>query len=302
MDYAHLITVEPGKRSGQPCVRGMRITVRDVLEYLAGGMTTDELLADFPELTPEDIRACLAYAAAGRPREPTVRSKLVPPAAGPAGGRFPRQRPYVRSWPTRRPVCWSCRGGRRERRSEMRHALSALALLSLAGCADGPPPKPADPPPPEAGASVVTLVGPQEPGDRLTFSGRVLDYQGQPLAKAAVVVYHADRDGLYNPKDANTRVPRLRGVAVTDADGRFRVATVRPGAYPDRSEPAHLHVGVMAPAHHPLDLAYWFEGDPLITEPVRRKAAKDPRTVIVKLTRQPDGAWAFRHDIRLEST
>lgn len=63
MDYSHLITVEPGKRSGQPCVRGMRITVRDVLEYLAGGMTVEELLADFPELTAEDVRACLAYAA-----------------------------------------------------------------------------------------------------------------------------------------------------------------------------------------------------------------------------------------------
>ncbi len=63
MDYAHIITVEPGKRSGQPCVRGMRITVRDVLEYLAGGMSVDELIADFPELTAEDIRACLAYAA-----------------------------------------------------------------------------------------------------------------------------------------------------------------------------------------------------------------------------------------------
>ena len=63
MDYSHLITVEPGKRGGQPCVRGMRITVRDVLEYLAGGMTVPELIADFPELTPEDVRACLAYAA-----------------------------------------------------------------------------------------------------------------------------------------------------------------------------------------------------------------------------------------------
>jgi uncharacterized protein (DUF433 family) len=63
MNYAHLITVEAGKRSGQPCVRGMRVTVRDVLEYLAGGMTVDELLTDFPELTAEDIRACLAYAA-----------------------------------------------------------------------------------------------------------------------------------------------------------------------------------------------------------------------------------------------
>ena len=63
MDYTHIITIEPGKRSGQPCIRGMRITVRDVLEYLAGGMTVDELLADFPELTAEDVRACLAFAA-----------------------------------------------------------------------------------------------------------------------------------------------------------------------------------------------------------------------------------------------
>jgi uncharacterized protein (DUF433 family) len=68
MDYSHLITVEAGKRSGQPCIRGMRITVRDVLEYLAGGMSVDEVLADFPELTREDIRACLAYAAAQLPR------------------------------------------------------------------------------------------------------------------------------------------------------------------------------------------------------------------------------------------
>jgi uncharacterized protein (DUF433 family) len=63
MDYSNIITIDAGKRSGQPCVRGMRNTVRDVLEYLASGMTVDELLADFPELTVEDIRACLAFAA-----------------------------------------------------------------------------------------------------------------------------------------------------------------------------------------------------------------------------------------------
>ena len=63
MDCSQLITIEPGKRSGQPCIRGMRITVEDVLEYLAGGMTPDDVLADFPDLTAEDIRACLAFAA-----------------------------------------------------------------------------------------------------------------------------------------------------------------------------------------------------------------------------------------------
>lgn len=63
MNYSHLITIEPGKRSGKPCIRGLRITVYDVLEYLASGMTEDEIMADFSELTREDIRACLAFAA-----------------------------------------------------------------------------------------------------------------------------------------------------------------------------------------------------------------------------------------------
>lgn len=63
MDYQQLITIEPGKRGGKPCIRGLRITVYDVLEYLASGMTEAEILADFPDLTAEDIRACLAFAA-----------------------------------------------------------------------------------------------------------------------------------------------------------------------------------------------------------------------------------------------
>ncbi len=63
MDYSQIITIEPGKRSGKPCIRGMRITVQDILEYLAGGMTEEEILQDFSELTREDIKACLAFAA-----------------------------------------------------------------------------------------------------------------------------------------------------------------------------------------------------------------------------------------------
>jgi len=61
--YQDIITVEPGKRGGQPSIRGMRITVADVLSYLASGMSEDQILSDFPELTREDIRACLSYAA-----------------------------------------------------------------------------------------------------------------------------------------------------------------------------------------------------------------------------------------------
>ncbi len=63
MDYRDIITIEPGKRGGKPCIRGMRITVYDVLDYLAGGMTEGEILSDFPDLTSDDIRACLAFAA-----------------------------------------------------------------------------------------------------------------------------------------------------------------------------------------------------------------------------------------------
>ncbi len=63
MNYQDIITLEPGKRGGKPCIRGMRITVYDVLEYLASGMSQDEILEDFPYLTKTDILACLWFAA-----------------------------------------------------------------------------------------------------------------------------------------------------------------------------------------------------------------------------------------------
>jgi uncharacterized protein (DUF433 family) len=63
MDYKDYITIEADKRGGKPCIRGMRITVYDVLEYLASGMSEDEIVRDFPELTKEDIKACIAFAA-----------------------------------------------------------------------------------------------------------------------------------------------------------------------------------------------------------------------------------------------
>ena len=63
MTYADIITIEPGKRGGKPCIRGLRITVYDVLEYLASGVSHADVLREFPYLTEEDILACLAYAA-----------------------------------------------------------------------------------------------------------------------------------------------------------------------------------------------------------------------------------------------
>jgi len=63
MDYSRIITIEPDKRGGKPCIRGLRITVYDVLDYLASGMTVEKILQEFPDLREEDIRACLAFAA-----------------------------------------------------------------------------------------------------------------------------------------------------------------------------------------------------------------------------------------------
>ena len=72
MNYRDYITMEPNKRSGKPCVRGLRITVYEVLEYLASEMTEEEILADFPDLTREDLKACIAFAADRERRLMTV--------------------------------------------------------------------------------------------------------------------------------------------------------------------------------------------------------------------------------------
>ena len=75
MDYRDRITIEPGKRSGKPCIRGLRITVSDVLDYLASGMSVEEILAELPDLEREDISAALAFAA-----ERERRMMSLPPA------------------------------------------------------------------------------------------------------------------------------------------------------------------------------------------------------------------------------
>lgn len=74
MNYQDIITIEPGKRGGRPCIRGLRITVADVLGWLAAGLSHAQILADYPELSEDDIRACLAYAA-DRERRLTTAAK-----------------------------------------------------------------------------------------------------------------------------------------------------------------------------------------------------------------------------------
>ena len=74
VDYHDIITIEPGKRSGKPCIRGLRITVYDVLDWLAEGMSRDEIIDDFPELNPDDITACLLFAADRERRSITIKA------------------------------------------------------------------------------------------------------------------------------------------------------------------------------------------------------------------------------------
>ena len=105
MDWQERITVNPGVRSGKPCIKGTRITVYDVLEYLAGGMSEDQILADFPDLSREDIRASLAFAAAratraALPSRPTTSD----PRRAMASAKLPM--PHKRS-ATRSPGCGS---------------------------------------------------------------------------------------------------------------------------------------------------------------------------------------------------
>lgn len=74
IDYHDIITIEPGKRSGKPCIRGLRITVYDVLSWLAEGMSRDEIIDDFPELSNDDITACLLFAADRERRSITIKA------------------------------------------------------------------------------------------------------------------------------------------------------------------------------------------------------------------------------------
>ncbi len=144
----------------------------------------------------------------------------------------------------------------------------------------------------------TVLADEDEPGTRMEFWGRVLDYQGQPLSEAAIVAYQTDSSGLYNPPDANTRVPRIRAVAITNANGEFRFATIRPGHYPEGGIPEHIHLEITAPAHRLKWITYWFNDDPILTPSIRNSIESE--TVIVTLSTDANGTLTFSNDIRLD--
>lgn len=183
----------------------------------------------------------------------------------------------------------------------MRLLFLSVFLVAALGCSQDVPAQTSDrQATPRQDAATLTPAS--EAGDRLTFGGRVFDYAGRPLSRAAIVAYQADASGRYNPPGGNTRVPRLRAAAITDDEGRYRFATIRPAAYPDGSEPAHIHLHITAPAHQLRYVTFWFEGDPLLTPALRRRADRDAEIRIVPLAGDASSGWHFEYDIHLEGS
>ncbi len=147
--------------------------------------------------------------------------------------------------------------------------------------------------------TAVRMCADQEPGEPMEFFGRVLDEQGLPLPKAAVIAYNTDATGLYVPTGSSTRTPRIRGVAVTDDNGWYRFRTIRPAGYPNTDDPQHIHMHADAAVHAQRYVTVWFDDDPRLTPEKRTKL--DAETVIVT-PRKRDGVWIFRQDIRLRGS
>jgi protocatechuate 3,4-dioxygenase beta subunit len=151
-----------------------------------------------------------------------------------------------------------------------------------------------------APVSVVVLAGPEEPGDRLVVTGRVLAEGGAPVAGARVLAYHADASGLYTrgPRD-DPREARLKGTAVTGADGRYELRTIRPAPYPRGGVPAHIHYLVTPPGGGAQDFEVVFEGDADVTAAMRAQSARGGPFLVRPLQRDDAGGWRVSADLRL---
>lgn len=160
--------------------------------------------------------------------------------------------------------------------------------------------------PPAARGWRTTIAGPDEPGDRMALSGRVVRPDGRTPAPGVVVyAYHTDATGVYphRPDDRGwaRRHGRLRGWAVTDSAGRYQFDTIRPGPYPGRTDPAHVHMIVQEPGRR----EYWidevvFSDDPRVTPAYRAAQSARGGPGEVTPTHDAGGAWTARRNIVLE--
>lgn len=132
-----------------------------------------------------------------------------------------------------------------------------------------------------------------EPGQRMIVEFEVVDAKGRPVSGVKIGAHQADSGGRYNKPPWNRRTPRLETTAWTDKQGRIKFTTIRPGPYPSKTEPAHIHFGIEWQGR-PRFRTLWFEGDPLLSKERRDWAAKDEETVIEPV-RVENGVIHVRH-------
>jgi protocatechuate 3,4-dioxygenase beta subunit len=133
---------------------------------------------------------------------------------------------------------------------------------------------------PATASSSGRLAPAGEPGQPLTVSGVVVDAKGAPVANASLYVYQTDREGYYGVKPASdSGNPRLKLFLRSDAKGAWSFETVKPGSYPATRNPGHIHFEVSATGHADRIFEIVFEGDPFITEQMRKNPAFSVRTI-----------------------
>jgi len=202
-----------------------------------------------------------------------------------------------------------------QRTSILATLLTALfAALSITGASE-PEKKPAYPPTLGGGAPCGSCIAPEklswktvippekEPGQPLVISGKLFQPDGTTPAESTVLfVYQTDVTGYYNEKDDASH-PRLKGWMKIGADGNYEFRTIKPGAYPHRSTPAHIHAHVYGPGYSERSIEdYWFEGDPRINEKELKNANdQGSHPVTVALKHDADGVQRGVRDIKLQS-
>ena len=150
----------------------------------------------------------------------------------------------------------------------------------------------------------TTIVGPDEPGERLIIRGTIYKVDGKtPAPNVILYVYHTDSNGKYTPVPHQTNAKRhghLRGWMKTDERGRYEFSTIRPASYPNRKDPQHIHPIIKEPG----TTLYWideflFDDDPLLTEDQKRRQEKRGGSGIIKLNKNDQGIWIGSRDIIL---
>lgn len=149
--------------------------------------------------------------------------------------------------------------------------------------------------------SKARIAPEKEPGERLVISGTIYRADGRtPASDIVLFAYQTDTSGYYNKED-DAFNPRLRGWVKTDKNGRYEFRTIRPGAYPHRNTPGHIHVHLYGPAipEHSIE-EYRFADDPRLSKNEREEAQSKGRySPVVAVTRRSDGTWEGVRDIKL---